>query len=229
VSDTRRASKPARQFRLPRAEAVIGAVGALILAGVAALAIAFVGISRDLQTSNANRVALAEQVRQLGGTPIAGAPGSPGPAGASGPPGASGAPGQPGSTGAAGTTGKPGPSGAPGQTGATGSPGPVGASGAPGKDGTEGSPGPAGAQGEAGPAGPQGPQGEKGATGDPGPAPSGWTYTDGQGTTYECTPDADGSTHYTCTAVASPEPSPSPSGPLSLGGIVSTAAYRRRL
>ena len=130
-----------------------------------------------------------------------------------GPPGPTGPAGQPGASGAPGTPGQAGPSGAPGQ------PGTPGASGAPGQPG---------AQGPAGPAGPQGPQGEQGPQGDPGPPPSGWTFTDASGTTYECTPDSAGSTHYTCTATSSPSPSPSPTrGPLGLGMLLASAAYRR--
>ena len=72
--------------------------------------------------------------------------------------------------------------------------------------------------------GPQGPQGERGDQGDTGergeqgPAPSGWTFTDPQGVTYECTPDSDGSTHYTCRSnQPNPEPSEPGTGALNLG------------
>ena len=88
--------------------------------------------------------------------------------------------------------------------------------------------GPRGTRGPRGPRGPRGFTGEQGPQGDPGPPPSGWTFTDASGTTYECTPDSAGSTHYTCTATSSPSPSPSPTrGPLGLGMLLASAAYRR--
>lgn len=118
---------------------------------------------------------------------VQGVPGVPGPAGPSGSPGAAGqagAPGRNGSNGSPGAAGSPGPAGPTGAPGAsvTGPPGPAGPSGAPGKDGATG------------PQGEQGPQGDRGPAGPP---PSGWTFTY-RDTTYECTPDSDGSTHYTC-------------------------------
>ncbi|WP_306186988.1 collagen-like protein [Streptomyces sp. MK5] len=104
----------------------------------------------------------------------------------------------------------PGPQGPKGDKGDPGkaaptltpSPGPSGPQGEPGADSTVPGPsGPPGADstvpGPSGPAGPAGPQGEQGDRGPAGPAPSGWTFTY-KGTTYECTPDSDGSTHYTC-------------------------------
>jgi hypothetical protein len=213
----------------------------LAILGVAAFAWVVIwvqGLSHDLRTANAARDALAHQVQQLGGTPVAGAPGSRGdvgPSGAAGLPGAAGAAGSPGPSG---PPGKAGGSGRQGIVGASGSPGPVGASGAPGAVGEAGSPGPAGPQGDPGTAGPAGPQGDKGDTGDrgdtgpAGPPPSGWTYTDGAGVTYDCAPDSDGSTHYTCTATTTPAPSPSQTpeqGGIGLTAVAGTAAYRRRL
>jgi hypothetical protein len=104
-----------------------------------------------------------------------------------------------------GPSGPPGPSGKPAPT-VTGPTGPAGANGA---DSTV--PGPAGASGAPGAdstvPGPQGPQGERGATGPP---PSGYTVYDPDGTVYECTADADGSTHYTCRATSTPAPSDDP-------------------
>ena len=145
--------------------------------------------------------ALRQQVQAKGGTPVAPdptkavedlpkraevpvpIPGPPGPAGPSGKPAPT-------------ITPSPGASGAPGQPGADSTvPGPTGPAGPPGADSTV-----------PGPEGPPGPRGEAG------PPPSGWTYTDGQGTTYECTPDADGSTHYTCRATSTPEPGNGNSG-----------------
>lgn len=128
-------------------------------------------------------------------------------------------PGPQGPKGDKGDSGSPGPTGSPGSTGASGAPGATGAAGA------------AGVQGEPGPAGPQGEQGPKGDTGATGPAPSGWTFTDSQGVTYDCTPDSDGSTHYTCRATSTPDPTPT-SDPqsrslLGLAALSMTASYRR--
>ncbi|RPE40286.1 collagen triple helix repeat protein [Streptomyces sp. Ag109_O5-1] len=166
--------------------------------------------------------ALREQVKAHGGTPIVPdptkavpslsaraevpvpIPGPAGPSGAPGPSGASGAPGVPG------TAGSQGASGAPGVAGATG---PAGVAG------------PAGAQGAAGPAGPKGDPGERGPAG---PAPSGWTFTDGTGVTQECTPDSDGSTHYTCVPVSSPSPSSLLSVNPQAALLVGVAAVVRR-
>jgi hypothetical protein len=106
----------------------------------------------------------------------------------------------PGPAGPAGSPGPSGPSGAPGSAGPSGSPGMAGVPGAVGPSGAAGAQGPAG---PAGPQGEQGPQGDKGEKGDPGeqgpagPAPSGWSF-EYKGTTYECTPDSDGSSHYSC-------------------------------
>jgi len=123
-----------------------------------------------------------------------------------------------------------------------GPPGPKGDKGDPGKAAptitpSPGASGAAGAVGPAGPAGPQGepgesvtgPQGPQGERGEAGPAPSGWTFTDGTGTTQECTPDSDGSTHYTCRATSTPEPSPEPQshGLLGFAALTMTARYRR--
>lgn len=126
--------------------------------------------------------------------------------------------------------GPPGPKGDkgdPGKAAPTITPSP-GASGAPGADSTV--PGPQGPQGEPGAdstvPGPQGPQGDRG---DTGPAPSGWTYTDGSGATYECTPDSDGSTHYTCRSTSTGGETPEPQGRGLLGAamLAMTARYRR--
>lgn len=146
-------------------------------------------------------------------------------------------PGPPGRTGARGATGPAGPPGRPAPTitprdGAHGAPGQPGAdSTIPGPHGDRGEPGAdsavPGPQGPEGPRGEQGPQGEQGPAGPP---PSGWTYTTPDGAAYECTPDGDGSTHYTCQPTNGPtlEPSPS-SSPGLLGGIALTMlpTYRR--
>lgn len=103
-------------------------------------------------------------------------------------------PGPPGPKGDRGDPGKPAPTVTP-------SPGASGEPGAPGEPGATvtGPPGPQGPPGESvtGPPGPQGDQGPQGDRGPAGPAPSGWTFTY-KGVTYECTPDSDGSGHYTC-------------------------------
>jgi type II secretory pathway pseudopilin PulG len=114
--------------------------------------------------------------------------------------------------------GPPGPKGDPGKPAPTITPSP-GASGRPGASGADSTvPGPQGPQGEPGAdstvPGPEGPAGERGETG---PAPSGWTYTDGAGATYECTPDGDGSTHYTCRSTGQPTPEKQKQG----GGLLS--------
>jgi outer membrane murein-binding lipoprotein Lpp len=129
--------------------------------------------------------------------------------------------------------GPPGPKGDKGDPGKaaptiTPSPGASGVPGASGASGADGATGPQGPQGEPGVAGPQGEQGPQGDRGAAGPPPSGWTYTDGAGTTYECTPDSDGSTHYTCQATsAGSTPTPQSKKLLGLGGLVLTARYRR--
>ncbi|MEV0220918.1 collagen-like protein [Streptomyces sp. NPDC050704] len=131
--------------------------------------------------------------------------------------------------------GPPGPKGDKGDTGKTGEPAPTitpapGQPGAPGSDSTI--PGPQGPQGPQGEAGAPGPQGEPGATGDrgdTGPPPSGWTYTDSTGATYECTPDSDGSIHYTCRTTSSGDPAPQRQnrGLLGAAMLAMTASYRR--
>lgn len=134
-------------------------------------------------------------------------------------------PGPPGRQGERGEPGKPGSTPADGEDGAPGSPGEPGAPGADGADGqpgVDGEPGPAGPPGPQGKPGPQGEQGPPGERGPTGPAPSGWTFTY-RGTTYECTPDSDGSGHYTC----HPTSEPDPPGPLGLTSLAMSATYRR--
>jgi hypothetical protein len=127
----------------------------------------------------------------------------------------------------------PGPPGPKGDKGEPGKPAPTitPADGQPGADGADGSdstvPGPQGPQGPQGEPGsdstvpgPEGPQGERG---EQGPPPDGWTYTDGQGVTYDCTPDSDNPKHYTCRP-NEPPPEPSPSPPEERRGLLSSAA-----
>jgi hypothetical protein len=175
---------------------------------------------------------LRDQVQAEGGTPAAPdpaevvqdlperaevpvqVPGPPGPRGPAGPPGEPGATvtGPPGEPGKDGQDGAPGKDGAPGATGPPGSPGATvtGPPGEPGKDGRDGKDGKDGAPGPSGPPGPRGDQGERGPRGEAGPPPSGWTFR-WLGTTYECRPDAPGSTHYTCERRAPERPAPAPS------------------
>lgn len=167
-----------------RGDVLFAVAVALGLAGFAFLLITMQGLSQDLRAANEARDLLATQVEKLGAKPVAGPPGSRGEPGKS-VTGPKGEPGEPGSPGPSGSPGSDGKDGDDGEDGAVGSPGP---SGSPGSDGAAGEAGPPGPQGDPGPAGPQGPAG---------PAPVGWTF-EYRGTSYECTPDGDGSTHYTC-------------------------------
>ncbi|PAZ15694.1 hypothetical protein CLM62_12925 [Streptomyces sp. SA15] len=168
--------------------------------------------------------ALRAQIKAEGETPVAPDPSRavedlpdraevpvpiPGPRGPEGDPGA---PGSPGPSGSRGSDGADGQDGGPGTPGPSGEPG---SDGAPGADGAAGEPGPPGPQGEPGPAGPPGPAGEPGEQGPAGPPPSGWTF-EYRGATYECTPDGDGSGHYTCRNTSGGEDGDLP-GPLAAG------------
>jgi hypothetical protein len=105
--------------------------------------------------------------------------------------------------------------------------GPAGPAGAVGPAGPAGAdstvPGPAGA---AGAAGQDGKDGSDGAQGGTGPAPSGWTFTAADGTVYDCTPDAAGSSHYTCQAESGTGPQP-PSDPAPLPSQSAVASSRQ--
>ena len=119
--------------------AVGGTLLAVLLFGGGYLAIHSLGV--QLRQAEADRQTLAEQVRQLGGTPsyapaVAGPRGEPGPPG---PPGPSGLPGPPGPVG---PSGAPGPTGEPGPAGATGPPGEPGRDGKDGRDGQDATPAP---------------------------------------------------------------------------------------
>lgn len=185
-------------------------------AALGAVLTGFLVLSRNLSQANHARDALARQVEQLGGTPVAGPPGSRGepgqsvvgargPAGPAGPPGPSGKP-APTITGRPGPTGPPGPSGAPGADSTLPGPtGPAGPAGPPGQDGA------AGADGQPGKDGADGKNGTDGKDGAP---PSEWTYTDQDGREYRCTPvDGFDPDHprYHCTQTSGPSPSPAPS------------------
>lgn len=139
----------------------------LVLAGFVLLALWVQGLAQD-------RDALARQVQELGGTPVAGPPGLRGEPGVS----VTGPSGPPGEDGRDGVDGKD----APTITPSPGATGPRGPQGEPGASVT----GPSGPPGATGPAGPQGVQGvqgergEKGDTGDVGPAgPPGPNCPDG--------------------------------------------------
>ncbi|MFE3031606.1 collagen-like protein [Streptomyces canus] len=151
-----------------RRKDILFAAGLLAaLAGLALLALFVQDLTHD-------RDALARQVQELGGTPVAGPPGlrgEPG-VGVTGPPGTSGERGEKGEPGEPGASGSPGRNGMKGSPGAAGSPGAVGPTGPAGvgATGPAGPAGPQGSQGETGATGPQGEPGPKGDTGDRGPA-----------------------------------------------------------
>lgn len=157
---------------------------ALVVVGVLVLSALFAVLwfsSRDrdaeqdgaINTLAGQGVALQEQVRSLGGTPVVTPEQLAGPAGVAGERGATGATGPQGPPGATGPAGEPGTPGQPGAPGTAGVDGQNGAPGETGPAGPQGEPGPAGPVGETGPQGPPGPQGEpgpQGPQGEPGPA-----------------------------------------------------------
>lgn len=146
MSQHRRGATPARRRTgVPRAEAVGVLTAIVFLAFMAWMAVQVVQLSASLRDANAARDVLAQQVQQLGHTPVAGPPGSRGDPGQSiiGPPGPEGPPGRDAPT----QTPVPGPSGPPGEPGpASTIPGPEGPQGRPGADSTV--PGPAGPAGQ---------------------------------------------------------------------------------
>lgn len=195
-----------------RSDLAFAAVAALGLAGFAFLVITMQGLSQDLRAANEARDALASQVQQLGGKPVAGPPGSRGEPGQSvvGPAGPRGETGPTGPPGPVGPSGEPGDDGANGVS-ATGEPGASGAPGVPGVVGPVGPAGPQGIQGEPGATGPQGEQGPKGDTGERGP--SGASCEDGyswQTPSYD--PDA-----RVCRRDGAPDPGESPSPSMAAG------------
>jgi len=182
-----------RRLRLPRAEWLIAATGILFLAFLAWLAVQVVSQSQhlrsqgqDLLDERAYSRALAQQVEDLGGTPVpgsSGSPGQPGERGEKGDKGDKGEPGKPAPT-ITPSSGASGASGAPGRPGADSTvPGP---SGSPGADSTV--PGPSG---EPGRDGVDGRDGTDGVDGEDGKPPASWTWTDRFGDTYTCRPVAD--------------------------------------
>lgn len=200
-----------------RSDLAFAAVVALGLAGFAFLVITVQGLSQDLRAANEARDALASQVQQLGGKPVAGPPGSRGEPGQSvvGPAGPRGDAGPTGPPGPVGPSGEPGDDGANGVS-ATGEPG------APGVPGVAGPTGPAGPQGIQGEPGATGPQGEQGPKGDPGErGPSGSSCEDGfswQTPSYD--PDA-----RVCRRDGAPDPSQSPSPSMAAGLDPSRRVY----
>lgn len=188
------------------AAVAIGAAFAWIILNVQSL-------TRQLETANQARDALASQVEELGEKPVAGPPGSRGEPGET-QPGPTGPPGEPGTPGIRGPSGPPGPSGPAGppgndgHDGANGTPGTDGQPGDPGTDGVTGPAGPAGPQGEPGPAGPQGEPGPRGEQGPAGPAcPDGYSL---QAPDYD--PDA-----LVCRRDGAPQPSAPDTTPEALG------------
>lgn len=196
-----------------------GALGAVVMG--------FLVMSRDLSESNTARDALAQQVQSMGGTPVAG------------PPGSRGEPGK-GVVGARGPSGPPGASGkpAPTITPSPGATGPVGPSGAPGADSTVA--GPTGPAGQAGADGASGAPGKDGTDGKDASPPAHMTFTDGDGNKQSCTltdaSDPD-NPQYDCTQTSTASPTPSPSDspqpspsdtPTSSGLLPLTLLDRRR-
>jgi hypothetical protein len=193
-----------RQLRLPRAEWLGAATGVLALALLAGLAVMVVGMSQDLRFEREYNRTLAQQVRDLGGKPVAGPKGEPG-VGVTGPPGVDGEQGVPGPSGSPGSDGEDGRDGVDGSPGASGEPGPVGPTG---PAGAQGDPGPAGPQGEPGPAGRDGVDGEDGA---PGPnCPEG----------YSLQPPPDDPDALVCRRDGAPPPSDEPGNSGSLAGAL---------
>ncbi|MER5750594.1 collagen-like protein [Streptomyces sp. NPDC002088] len=167
----------AEERRWRRGDVLVVTAALLFGTALAWILLSVQSLNHDLETSNQARDALARQVQGLGGTPVAGPPGSRGEPGES-------VTGPPGTQGETGPSGPPGPSGSSGTNGKDGAAGETGAPGTPGQDGAPGAdstvPGPQGPQGETGPAGPQGEQGEQGPKGDTGEqGPAGPSCPDG--------------------------------------------------
>jgi hypothetical protein len=207
----------AEERRWRRGDVLVVVAALAFGAALAWILLSVQGLNNDLREANAARDALARQVQGLGGTPVAGPPGSRGEPGESvtGPPGAAGEPGP---------SGPPGPSGSAGAAGKNGADGSAGATGAPGATGPAGAVGPQGPQGEAGPAGPQGEQGPQGEAGEQGPAgPAGPPCPDGYSLQVpDWDPDA-----LVCRRDGAPDPGPSDK-PGNGGGLRELALDPRR-
>ena len=124
-------------------------------------AVAVSDLQEDFDQATRDRDALSDQVRGLGGTPVAGPQGERGTDGRNG---------LNGDAGPVGPQGSPGPTGASGRPGSDGDDGQDGTDGQDGADGPQGDTGPVGPAGPQGPTGPQGPQGEQGEQGPEGRA-----------------------------------------------------------
>lgn len=197
MTGSRRKTEPRPGVRLPRAEWLIALTLVLVVLMLGWLAMMVISQQKHLRTSNDARDALARQVQGLGGTPVAGPPGSRGEPGDS----VVGPSGPPGPPGPAGESGKPGPT-------ITGPPGPTGPVGPAGADSTV--PGPTGPPGQDATGAP-GQPGQDGQDGEDGAPPSEWTYTDADGVTYRCRPVDDfdpDNPRYSCTPVSGPTAQP---------------------
>lgn len=165
-----RAELRAEERRWRRGDVLTAVAAVLLGAAFAWIMLSIQGLNHELKNSNEARDLLAQQVEDLGETPVAGPPGSRGEPGNSvtGPPGPQGPQGERGPVGLrgpVGPSGSPGENGINGAAGQTGVPGSPGAAGADGTDGATGPAGPPGPQGEPGPAGAQGEQGPAGEDG----------------------------------------------------------------
>ena len=118
-----------------------------------------VGMKQDLGRAEKDRAALAQQVKNMGGTPVAGPRGNAGVPGRNGRTGDTGATGPRGTDGVNGAPGSSGSNGAKGSDGKAGRDGVAGAAGRDGVDGRDGAQGPKGDPGDQGPVGPVGPAG----------------------------------------------------------------------
>ncbi len=176
-----------RGFQWRRRTLVLTAVGALLVAGVAAAAIpAGDGtITTCYKTAN-GQLRVVNSAADCHSSERALTWNSQGVTGPTGPRGATGSAGPEGPAGPAGSAGPAGPAGEDGPAGPAGSAGPKGEQGPPGPKGEQGPPGPGGEQGPPGPKGDQGPAGPKGDQGPAGPAgPAGANGIGGTGSANE--------------------------------------------
>ena len=198
-----RAQIRAQERRWRRGDGLVIAAAVVLGTAIAWILLSVQGLQHDLRTSNEARDRLAAQVESLGGTPVAG------------PPGSRGEPGQS-VVGARGPAGPPGPAGPSGKAAPTitPSPGPTGPAGPPGAPGADSTvPGPSGPAGQDATGAP-GQDGTNGSDGEDGQPPAEWTYTDQDGRQYRCVPVDDfdpNSPRYHCTQTSGPTASPEPS------------------
>lgn len=153
----------AEERRWRRGDVLAVAAAVMLGAAFAWIVLSIQGMTHDLREKDSDIAALSQQVRDLGGKPVAGPRGEPGES-VVGPRGLPGEKGEPGEPGPSGSPGKSGKDGVDGSDGAAGEPGAVGATGPAGPAGPQGEPGPAGPQGEPGPAGADGADGRDGQT-----------------------------------------------------------------